>query len=444
MCSKHYLKELVEQQKNGVACGIYSACSANEYVIEAVMERALQDKEYILIEATANQVNQFGGYTGMKPADFRDFVYSLAKKVKFPLDKIILGGDHLGPLTWKNEPAASAMQKSQELIKQYVLAGFNKIHIDTSMNLVDDPQNCQIDIAVIAERGAMLCKESEIAFAKLQAVNPRAVHPVYIVGSEVPIPGGSQETEEGLHITKALDFENTVAAFKQAFQLHGLANAWDHVIAVVVQPGVEFGDETIHEYSRAAAHQLTQALKKYSGIIFEGHSTDYQTPWALKEMVEDGIAILKVGPALTFAMREGLFSLSHMEAELFRYRPEVEQSQFIDVLDSFMARHPENWIMHYHGNSAKIRYARKYSFSDRCRYYVPVPEVKDSINRLIMNLSSVDIPLTLINQFMPIQYNKIRSGLLKKDPENLLKDRIINCIDDYIYATKTNYRATSN
>jgi D-tagatose-1,6-bisphosphate aldolase subunit GatZ/KbaZ len=125
-----------------------------------------------------------------------------------------------------------------------------------------------------------------------------------------------------------------------------------------------------------------------------------------------------------------------MEAELFRYRPEVEQSQFIEVLDSFMVRNPENWRMHYYGDSAKIRYARKYSFSDRCRYYVPVPEVKDSINRLIMNLSSVDIPLTLINQFMPIQYNKIRSGLLKKDPENLLKDRIINCINDYMYATK--------
>ncbi len=436
MYSKHYLKVLVEQQKNGIPCGIYSACSANEYVIEAVMERALRDNEYILIEATANQVNQFGGYTGMKPADFRDLVYFLASKVNFPLDKIILGGDHLGPLTWKNESAASAMQKSQELIKQYVLAGFTKIHIDTSMNLADDPQNCQVDTAVIAQRGAILCKEAETAFTMLQAANPKAVHPVYIVGSEVPIPGGSQEAEEGLHITKALDFENTVAAFQQAFQLHGLVNAWENVIGVVVQPGVEFGDETIHEYNRAAAQELTQALQKYPGIILEGHSTDYQTPGALKEMVEDGIAILKVGPALTFAMREGLFALSHMEAELFRYQPEVEQSQFIEVLDATMARNPENWLMHYHGNSAKIRYARKYSFSDRCRYYVPVPEVKSSINRLIMNLNAVDIPLTLINQFMPIQYNKIRSGLLKKDPESLLKDRIINCIDDYIYAMK--------
>lgn len=435
MTNKHPLKDLVEKQKNGIPEGIYSACSANEYVIEAAMERALLAKTYVLIEATANQVNQFGGYTGMKPVDFRDFVYSIAKKITFPFEKIILGGDHLGPLTWKNEPENTAMEKSLELIRQYVLAGFTKIHIDTSMHLGDDCMACQLSTRVIAERGAILCRGAEDAFRELIISNPTAVRPVYIVGSEVPIPGGSQEEDEGIQVTKVLDFENTVDAFQQAFLRYNLSSAWENVIAVVVQPGVEFGDETIHEYSREGAQELSMALKKYPGIVFEGHSTDYQTPKSLKEMVEDGIAILKVGPALTFAMREGLFALSNIETELFRFNPEVEQSNFITILDSVMARNPQNWIKHYHGNPAKIRYARKYSFSDRCRYYLPVSEVKSSIDLLIKNLKSVEIPLALINQFLPIQYNKVRRGILKKDPESLLKDRIINCIDDYIYAT---------
>jgi len=432
----HYLKYLVTMQKQGVPAGIYSACSANEYVIEAVMERALKNNDYVLIEATANQVNQFGGYTGMKPADFSDFVYSLANKMKFPKDKIILGGDHLGPLTWKNEKSDTAMEKSCELFRQYVLAGFTKIHIDTSMHLADDNVKEKLDTNVIAQRGAALCKVAEDAYNKLLKTNPQAVQPVYVVGSEVPIPGGSQEEEGGIQVTKVNDFEATVETFKQAFYKLDLQKAWDNVIAVVVQPGVEFGDETIHEYNREAAKDLCQAVKRYPSLVFEGHSTDYQTPIALKQMVEDGIGILKVGPALTFALREALFALNYIEEELFRYDPNVHHSNFINVLDEAMLTQPENWNKHYHGNGIKLRFARKYSLSDRCRYYLPERSVQDSIQRMIHNLGTVNIPLTLISEFMPVQYNKIRNGELRNDPESLLRDRIVNCIDDYLFATK--------
>lgn len=436
MSSKHPLKLLVERQKNGQACGIYSLCSANEYVITAAMERALADKDYVLIEATANQVNQFGGYTGMRPADFHDFVYSLALKAGFPYDKILLGGDHLGPLTWQAEIAETALEKSRELIRQYVLAGFTKIHIDTSMKLADDPPNGPLETAIIAARGAMLAREAELAFTQVRQMNPEALSPVYVVGSEVPIPGGSRDSEEYIHVTEAADFESMVETFKQAFQQYRLENAWENVIAVVVQPGVEFGDERIHAYERPAAGRLSRSLQKYPGLVFEGHSTDYQTARALKEMVEDGIAILKVGPALTFALREGLFALSHMEAELFRFSAEVEQSRFMEALDSCMAYHPENWLQHYRGRPGEIRYARKFSFSDRCRYYLPAMEVKMALDRLMKNLQLVDIPLTLLSQFMPVQYKKVRDGLLQPDAQSLLKDRIINCIDDYLYAVK--------
>ncbi len=433
---QHYLKQLVALQKQGKPAGIYSACSANEFVIEAVMERALEGNDYVLIEATANQVNQYGGYTGMQPADFRDFVYSLADKIRFPRNRIILGGDHLGPLTWKNEPSAAAMEKSCELLKQYVLAGFTKIHIDTSMHLGDDNSKEKLETEIIAERGALLCKVAEEAYEQLLLSNPEAVQPVYVVGSEVPIPGGSQEEEEGIQVTKVEDFEATVDTFKKAFYKLKLEKAWENVIAVVVQPGVEFGDDSIHEYNREAAAELCRNISKYPGLIFEGHSTDYQTPIALRQMVEDGIAILKVGPALTFALREGLFALSLIENEMFKNNSEVQLSDLIKVLDDAMLAQPDNWKKHYHGSEERLSFARRYSLSDRCRYYLPESSVRASIQKLLANLSSTAIPLTLISQYMPLQYIKVRNGQLKNFPESLLKDRVVNCIDDYLYATK--------
>ncbi len=429
----HPLIELVRLQKKGVPAGIYSACSANELVIEAVMDRAKDGGGPVLIEATANQVNQYGGYTGMKPSDFRDFVFSIAEKSGFPRERIILGGDHLGPLTWKDLPSAKAMEESKELIRQFVQAGFTKIHLDTSMHLADDDKGKKLDTGVIAKRGAELCKTAEKAFAAIQSAKPAATHPVYVVGSEVPIPGGSQEEEDGLQVTRASDFEETVNVFKKAFYGLGLQDAWEYVIAVVVQPGVEFGDESIHAYNRGAAGELTEALKKYPNLVFEGHSTDYQTPAALKQMVEDGIAILKVGPALTFALREALFALCMIEKELLR---DAVPSEFIDILEAEMLKQPENWKKHYHGDEGKLRLARKYSLSDRCRYYLPVNEVNLSVNKLMKNLSRTPIPLTLLSQYMPVQYTKVRNGVLANNPLSLAKDRVINCIDEYLYGTK--------
>lgn len=436
MYKAHPLQEIVKAQKAGIPAGIYSICSANEFVITAALERAMKANDFVLIEATANQVNQYGGYTGMKPADFKDFVYFLAEKVKFPAEKIILGGDHLGPLTWKGKDSATAMEEAKELIRQFILSGFTKIHIDTSMHLGDDDKEKRLDTKTIAERGALLAEAAEKAFGEIKKSNPNALHPVYVVGSEVPIPGGSQTVEEKMQITSVEDLSETIEEFKRAFHSLGIEYAWENVVAVVVQPGVEFGEDSIHKYNREAAKPLSDSIKKYPNLVFEGHSTDYQTPKALKEMVEDGIAILKVGPALTFALREGLFALSNIEEELFRYKEDVLLSKFRQVLEDEMLTYPQNWEAHYHGDNSKLKLARKYSFSDRCRYYLPNKRVVNAIDRLIRNLRSVDIPLTLISQFMPVQYTKILSGSLKNDSEHLLKDRVVDCIDGYLAATR--------
>ena len=430
------LKKIVELQKQGKNVGIYSACSANEYVIEAVMKRGISDGSCVLIESTANQCDQNGGYTGMTPADFKRFVFEIADRSGFDRSRIFLGGDHLGPLTFASKDEPEAMADAEELIRHYVRAGFTKIHIDTSMKVNSDPADVRLSDEIIAGRGARLAKVAEETYKELLLQEPEAIPPVYIIGSEVPIPGGAVGAEDnGVQVTRVEDFKNTVEAFRQAFTGAGLGeDVWERVIGVVVQPGVEEKDSGCTEYDRGKAKELMASIKEFPSLVFEGHSTDYQTKLKLRELVEDGVGILKVGPGLTFAMREGMFALEQIEKELL-CGTDMQPSKFAETLDAEMCRDDKYWKKHYQGTELEIRLKRKYSFSDRCRYYMPTPAVCEAADRLIGNLRTVGIPLNLLSQFMPIQYTKVREGELKNDPVELMEDRIINTIDEYLYAT---------
>lgn len=430
------LKRIVELQKQGKNVGIYSVCSANGYVIEAALKRGLSDNSCVLIESTANQCDQNGGYTGMKPADFKKYVLDIAEKNGFDQNRIFLGGDHLGPLTFAYKDEPEAMADAEELIRHYVSAGFTKIHIDTSMKVNSDDPDVRLSDEIIAGRGARLAQVAENTYRQLAEKDPDAIPPVYIIGSEVPIPGGAVgSADNGVQVTKVEDFKNTVAAFKNAFQNAGLGqDVWDRVIAVVVQPGVEEKDSGCTEYDREKAKDLMASIKEFPGLVFEGHSTDYQTKIKLRELVEDGVGILKVGPGLTFAMREAMFALENIEKELL-FGTNTEPSKFAETLDAEMLKNDKNWKKHYQGTELELRLKRKYSFSDRCRYYMPVPEVEKAADRLLSNLRTTGIPLNLLSQFMPIQYTKVREGLLENDPVALIEDRITNTIDEYLYAT---------
>jgi len=383
-----------------------------------------------LIEATANQVNQDGGYTGQTPKAFYDWCHAIAKREGFDPSMLILGGDHLGPLTWTHLNETEAMPKAERLIYEYVYAGFTKIHIDTSMHLASDDPNQRLSDAVIAQRGAALCAVAEQAFADRKKEVPDAVSPIYVIGSEVPIPGGALE-QETLGVTSSESCLATISAFHQAFAEKGLCDAWKRVVAVVVQPGVEFSEDDVFVYNSEKARTLCLSIKDQP-FAFEGHSTDYQPRPALYEMVRDGIVILKVGPALTFALREALFALEHIEKILLQDRG-IGLSGFADVLEAAMLENPGYWNKHYHGDDSKQRINRAYGFSDRARYYLNQPTVQEAIHRLVTNLEH-PIPLPLLSQFMPIQYARVRDGLIENKIDNLILDRIGDCADDYIFA----------
>lgn len=353
---------------SGKLHGLYACCSANAFVIRAALRRAAANDTFVLVESTANQVDQNGGYTGMTPQAFRLFLDALAEQEHFPKERLLCGGDHLGPLTWQRLPACEAMENAEVLVCAYVAAGYIKIHLDTSMRLADDDPDTRLPDAVIAQRAARLCAVAEDAFRDYAHTHEGAPSPVYVVGSEVPIPGGAQENEDAVAVTSPADFEASHAAFETAFAEAGLREVWPRVIAFVVQPGVEFADESVVEYDRAAAAPLTACLHRHPGLVFEGHSTDFQPKQRLKELVDDGVAILKVGPALTYTLREGLFALEQIERELHQLH-EFSPSCFRATLEEVMLEDKKYWLKYYSGSLVEKRFARAYSYSDRARYY---------------------------------------------------------------------------
>lgn len=409
------LLQLIAANISGQARGIYAICSAQGLVLEAAMEQALADDTPVLIEATANQVNQFGGYTGMQPADFFDYVMTLADRAGLAASRVLLGGDHLGPVCWQAEPAETAMAKARDLVDAYVAAGFTKIHLDCSMPCADD--TLPLADEIIAARAADLCRSAEEAARRRGNSNEI----VYVIGTEVPPPGGAKEAITALEVTDPSHARNTIDLHRTAFGELELDGAWERVIGLVVQPGVEFDHTSIIDYQPAQAEKLKGLIKEMGSIAFEAHSTDYQTPQNYHQLVRDHFAILKVGPQLTFALREALFALTYIEEEL----PGIaEKSNLRGVCEQRMQAEPKYWQAFYEVAENQLPLYRRYSYSDRIRYYWPDAEVQRATTKLLDNLSAKPIPLPLISQFFPEEYREIREGLLANDPRALVKARI--------------------
>lgn len=425
----NYLDAIISAQKHGNPQGITSICSAHPVVLEAAILHASKHNRPVLMEATCNQVNQFGGYTGMTPIEFRRFVSRIADKVGFPHEKLVMGGDHLGPLVWENETADSAMDKARKMVGDYARSGFGKIHLDCSMPCSDD---AVLPVEVIARRTAELAKVAEDV-----SVGDGRNHdqlPRYVIGSEVPSAGGTKAGEDHLSITDPKAATETIELVRTAFTSLGLESAWERVIALVVQPGVEFGDEEIHAYNRSEAADLSRFIETESGIVYEAHSTDYQTKTNLRALVEDHFGILKVGPALTFAFREAVFSLAEIEEVLV----ESEPSHIREALEQAITQNPGYWQKHYTGTSQKLKTARFYSFSDRIRYYWTAPIVEAALNQLMRNLATNPLPLSLISQYLPAQYKKIRNGEMNNSAYELLIGQVTDVLEDYQFACSDN------
>jgi D-tagatose-1,6-bisphosphate aldolase subunit GatZ/KbaZ len=406
--------------------GIPSICSAHPLVIEAAMLHALRAHAPLLIEATCNQVNQDGGYTGMTPADFRTFVEKIAVRTGFPMEKVILGGDHLGPNPWRGLDAVDAMDRAEVMIRAYARAGFTKLHLDTSMGCAGEPVALADDVT--AARAARLA-----AAAEDEIESTAIVKPVYIIGTEVPIPGGAMEELDVLEVTRPEAALETVSVHAEAFDAAGAADAFGRVVGVVVQPGVEFGNHNVIAYDRAKASALSATLERLPGLVFEAHSTDYQARDALRTLVMDGFAILKVGPGLTFALREALYGLDQIAAFLF---PDSRSGTLMAVTESVMTREPGNWRKYYHGTADEQHLQRHFSYSDRIRYYWPEEDIADAVESLFGLFGDTEIPETLISQYLQGLYPRVRARTASPTAKGLTIAAIDVVLEDYFEACR--------
>ncbi|OJF89794.1 D-tagatose-bisphosphate aldolase, class II, non-catalytic subunit [Pararhizobium antarcticum] len=421
------LARLPAERFRGKPSGITSVCSAHPLVIEAALLQGRQRRADVLIEATCNQVNQDGGYTGMTPAAFRLFVEGIAAKVGFPLERLILGGDHLGPNPWKHLAAGEAMRKAGAMIDAYAAAGFTKLHLDTSMACAGDP--AILPDTTIATRAAELAVVAEARMRRSGTPSPS-----YIIGTEVPVPGGAVEALDHLHVTTPQDLRATVEVHRTAFAELGLDEAFGRAIGVVVQPGVEFGNADVIGYATAPATALVAALAELPQFVFEAHSTDYQSQDGLRDLVSQGFAILKVGPWLTFALREALYGLSAIAGLLV---PEKITVPLPAVMEALMLSAPGHWQTHYPGTAAEQRIHRHYSFSDRIRYYWPLPEAQAAVAELMEALEGVTIPRPLVSQFLAHLEPQVAAGEVAPEARALTIASITRVLDIYADAIAT-------
>ncbi len=394
------LRRIFDRNLAGIQQGVYSVCCAHPQVIRAALELARDRKQVAVIESTCNQVNQDGGYMGMTPGQFADQVRQTARDVGLPSGQLVLGGDHLGPQPWRKLPADVAMTKAITMVEAYARAGYGKLHLDCSMSCADDAE--PLGDAVIAERAARLAHAAEAA------LEAHAARPVYVVGTEVPAPGGMGEGH-AIVPTAPASVTETWRAHEQAFTQAGVTDALARVVAIVVQPGLDFGNEDIVRFAPGKAMDLAEKVRELGGVVYEAHSTDYQLAESYDALVRMHFAILKVGPAATFALREAMYSLEFIARELTGWDARYSVRS---ALEAAMLANPAHWASHYPGDAERQAYLRHFSYSDRLRYYWTEPAVEAAVAGLFGFLGTHDLPLPLISQFLPQHLRAVASGRL--------------------------------
>ncbi len=412
------LDRLAGLRRAGTPRGITSVCSAHPLVLRAALRFGARHGSTVLIEATCNQVNHRGGYTGMRPADFAALVRGIAAEERCPVSQVVLGGDHLGPNPWRDRPAEEAMVEAEAMVAEYVAAGFLKIHLDASMGCRGEP--AALDDETTARRAARLAAVTERV-----ARETRAAPPVYVIGTEVPPPGGADHALETIEPTAPDAALRTIEVHRRVFAEAGLADAFSRAIGLVVQPGVEFGNRNVVPYARTRAKALSRVLDAEPQFVFEAHSTDYQGVQRLAELVQDGFPILKVGPELTFVLREAFYALDLIASDLdaaYGERP------LMAAMEALMLAYPSSWDRHYDGDGNEQRLLRHYSLSDRIRYYWALPEARAAVDRLSATLAGRVVPATLFAQHMAEAAVFADKPL---DPDEILVWRVMRSLAAY-------------
>jgi D-tagatose-1,6-bisphosphate aldolase subunit GatZ/KbaZ len=427
------LQRIGANRDPAVLSGVYSICSANPHVIRAGLRQAKKYGSIVIFEGTSNQFNQFGGYTGKTPADFVSDLSRMAQEEGVDWNQqVVVGGDHLGTLPFAHQTADEAMGNAIQLGIDFMRAGARKIHLDLTTRCKDDaPMSPEQWDKVIAQRAAIMCKAIEDDW---KSSGRNGGQPLYIVGSEVPPAGGAHAGNHTVKVTDWRAAQATIENTKAQFVKLGLEDACSRIIGVVVDPGVEFGPQGIFHFKPGSVRALSSLILRYDNVVWEAHSTDYQNKTSLRGLVQAHWGILKVGPWLTFAMREALYGLEQIERVLVK---KDDWSNLFDVVDDVMVNAPPEtrkyWDKYYKGSPEQQKVDRVFNFADRIRYFWPNPNVQLAMQKLFRNLRNIEggIRLDVLDQFLPGQFGPVGEKLITADPEELILNRIQRILEHY-------------
>ena len=346
-----------------------SFCTSNDDVILSIINFCKKNNLPVLIESTSNQVNQFGGYSKLKPSNFKKKVEKLAKKISFPKKNIIFGGDHLGPLPWKNLDYKIAMDRGEKLVSLYFKSKFKKLHIDTTMKLKNDKVfNKQI---IKARSEKILSNLNHKYSNKL----------IFILGSEVP-PAGGERIIRNFNKKKIFEIKSEILLYKKIFQNLNLKNK----LYLVVDTGMSFNDTKVFK----SKTNILNYLKKISDLMnvkYEAHSTDYQNLKELKKLAKCNFKFLKVGPELTFNYTKAILKMGKIEKRYFKNHSDIKK-----VILKVLKQNKKHWIDYYNLCSMDRVLTGRF---DRLRYYWNELNLKKAKNKLLKNIDSLEKKIIL-------------------------------------------------
>jgi len=359
-----------------------SFCTANFNVIKILIIFAKHHNLPILLESTSNQVNQFGGYTGLTPKEFYKKISKLKKKIKINKKQVMIGADHLGPLPWKKFNSKVALKNAKTLIKKCIALKYDKIHIDSTIICKDDKS---LNLNFIRSR-------SEEIFNTVPKKNIKDVF--FVFGSEVPFAGGGNNSKP--KPSKLNNIKTDYSLYNSV--LKNLNINKKNKFSLVIEPGMAFSNSKVI-LPKLEKFRKRLSFSKKNNFSYEAHSTDYQKLKTLKKLVKNNFRFLKVGPELTFYFYQAIKKMEEIEHMYCNKKSNIEYE-----LINAMQRDDKYWKDYYKGTKNKIKFLKLNSYLDRMRYYWDSKKVKKSMNKLIKNINT--IPTEVFKKTLKLKSNE--------------------------------------
>ena len=419
------LINIMKANCRGERKGIYAVESYNSTVMEAYFRQALVDGSPVLLEISANMLGLPGQSGKISPAEFIEKVKHAAVEAKFPRDRIFLGVNDLGPSLWKDESDEYALKKACVFISDLVGLGFNKLGIHAGEPIKGNPVDEPLAQEIIIGRETALYQAAEGAAADL----PEEEKPLYVINAYPRQEAGRVENQR--RVVSRKDVEDAVDWYAQIAAAAGLPKMKKRLLAVRIFLGPGYDSENVIPFDSSLLKEMGGCEYGEYTVVLEAQQTDYQSQTVLNQLLDNHFAFLRVGLELTYSMREALFSLAMMENETMVGKPGVYLSNYIIELDRAMQAVPHHWQKYYTGNGFEQLVARKYSFYDRSRFFLEDKEVRKMKKRLYDNLTAHPVPLTVLRQFMPHQFERVAAGVLENKPKALVMDAVRRVLRRY-------------